>query len=514
MLKNRFYILSSLLLSTLLLFSCSSWLEVDPKDQISERDLYKTERSINTLMNGFYKSLSSQTLYGMNLATTITDVLGQYYTIFPGYGEEGYLKINNQLVKYNYTDPQVESYLSSIWRRTYALVFEINVFINKIKDNDVVSEAHRELLLGEAHALRAYLHFDLYRLFGPVHSLYASSTSIPYNKAHEVESPVNLTGEKFMEECIKDINLALTHLEEDPIRVQGIMDFEKLIGEVDSFYKYRNRRLNFYATKALKARALQYIGDQEQAAVIAEEVLSETIKQDKVFQWTPFTGKTTTEGDVAVIPMDLGNYMAYNDVLFGFHSSDMYTIWRAINDNTRVTNLYGVNKGHLERVIFNLNEGETLKTTEDFRARQWQSSIADSEVYVSKKFRDGMVNTEHPITYFQPLMRISELYYIVAENSMNKGDVTKAVDNINEVLKARGWINIMLLKPESTTLASFTSELKREYYKEFFGEGQVFYFHKRRNEATIFNASNTGQLITMTPEMYKADIPLVETEQK
>ena len=48
----------------------------------------------------------------------------------------------------------------------------------------------RKMIIGEAMALRAFLHFDMLRLFGPVYKLHPEMESIPYN---EIIESVSLT---------------------------------------------------------------------------------------------------------------------------------------------------------------------------------------------------------------------------------------------------------------------------------------------------------------------------------
>ena len=81
----------------------------------------------------------------------------------------------------------------------------------------------------------------------------------------------------------------------------------------------------------------------------------------------------------------------------------------------------------------------------------------------------------------QPLLRISEMYYIAAETEM---DPNLALGYLNTVRFNRGLAD---LQPGT----DINAELLKEYQKEFFGEGQLFFYYKRTNTQVI--ADGSGQ---------------------
>lgn len=54
------------LLVAFLMTGCNDWFEVSPETQISSDDLYSTGNGYRMQVNGIYKSLSAQNLYGRN----------------------------------------------------------------------------------------------------------------------------------------------------------------------------------------------------------------------------------------------------------------------------------------------------------------------------------------------------------------------------------------------------------------------------------------------------------------
>lgn len=102
-----------------------------------------------------------------------------------------------------------------------------------------------------------------------------------------------------------------------------------------------------------------------------------------------------------------------------------------------------------------------------------------------------------PWRFLQPLIRKTELYYIIAETDADQG-------------KALGLLNTVRFNRGLTPLAAGTAvlpEITKEYQKEFWGEGQLYFYFKRQNTATIPNGNTTGTITAV----YTMTLPLSET---
>lgn len=75
------------------------------------------------------------------------------------------------------------------------------------------------------------------------------------------------------------------------------------------------------------------------------------------------------------------------------------------------------------------------------------------------------------------LIRLSEMYYILAECAATPGE---AAEFLNKVRNIRG------VDPVVCTEANRLDEIEKEYRKEFYGEGQLFFFYKRHAYTTFF----------------------------
>ena len=103
------------------------------------------------------------------------------------------------------------------------------------------------------------------------------------------------------------------------------------------------------------------------------------------------------------------------------------------------------------------------------------------------------------------MIRISEMFYIVAETT---DDETEARTCLNLVRRNRGLVAF-----EDTEMVDIQQVLKEEYMKEFFGEGQLFFYYKRLNVSSIPAGDDSG-MITMDEVKYKFPLPDSETDYR
>ena len=172
--KLNFIIKYGLALLLLSFYSCESWLNVTPSDRLSEEMLFNDREGFVKALNGVYIELNTNELYGRNLTAGALDVMGQYYSVassshaFYNYGG---------LV---YTGNDEKALFDNMWQKCYAVIACCNTIIEKCDENKAgLSPVWKGSIKGEALALRAMLHFDMLRLFGPLTSE-LDKESIPY----------------------------------------------------------------------------------------------------------------------------------------------------------------------------------------------------------------------------------------------------------------------------------------------------------------------------------------------
>lgn len=99
-----------------------------------------------------------------------------------------------------------------------------------------------------------------------------------------------------------------------------------------------------------------------------------------------------------------------------------------------------------------------------------------------------------------PAIRLSEMYYILAETAATPAE---GVSYLNTVRRNRALPEL----PATITAANFTREITKEYQKEFYAEGQLFFYYKRK-KMTRMQFMNTDIPLTK----YVLPIPDSELE--
>ncbi|MEZ2445040.1 RagB/SusD family nutrient uptake outer membrane protein [Chitinophaga sp. RCC_12] len=467
-----FLLLTIIVLS---MVSCSKYLDVQPEDKFLENQVYGSQASIRNVINGIYLNLAKPTVYGRELTATTLDVLAQYYNC-AAFSHPFYTT-----ARYTYTDATTMSHTTDIWNNAYTAILNINLFIHNLDStNNVLSAAEKNLLLGEAYGLRAFVAFDMLRLFGPVYATDSAKASIPYPVTPDSKIEALLPANTVITNVLADLSTAATLLEKDPVRTAGITAPD---ATPDKFFSLRNRRMNYYAVKTLQARVLLYRRDNTGAAAAATAVINEAAPW---FPWSPsaFSAPGIVNPD----------RIFSSEVIFGLENADMYatqTSWFAANLNT---NLLAPLPQRLTAIYEDYNNDYRYRINFDVD----RTSVRTDKTFF--KYAD-IQNKNLLYRKLQPLMRLTELYYIAIEGET---DDSRATTLLNTVRYNRGL-------PPVTINGDKRIQLTKEYQKEFWGEGQLFFYYKRINLPAISSGASANATITMTPEKYVVPLPLSET---
>lgn len=172
--KKRIVLLA-LICGVAVFSSCETWFDVQPKTQVKGDDLFATESGYRTALLGVYTLMASNSLYGEELSMELLDVLAQYYSISSG--SHGYYEAKN----FNYDSEIVKAKVATIWLYMYKGIANLNNLLENIEANrSKLGKVHYTLIKGEALGLRAYLHFDLLRMFAPACVVGENEWAIPY----------------------------------------------------------------------------------------------------------------------------------------------------------------------------------------------------------------------------------------------------------------------------------------------------------------------------------------------
>ena len=471
---------------TTLFASCDSWLEVKPYDQIAEGELQKSEEGYQKMLNGIYIDLNSDALYGQTLSVEMIEVMGGAYTIGTDNSVWGNYK---DLSSYKYNTEYWRNRLDQTWNKAYALILNCNKILETIDGNkNLFTDGSYYIIKGEALALRAMLHFDMLRLFGPVYSKDSDKKAIPYyTKQTNSPEPI-LTAQEVMEKITTDYEDALNYLANDPVKTEGTMMSSTEDGS-SNFLRYRALRLNYYAVEALMARAYLYMGNKTEAFKYATDVIK-TADQN-IF---PFVDKNLVIGS----PADPDRIFS-SEVLFALTNTSRGTIHKNFFDPSRLPNyVFRMDDSMMSNLVYG-GAATTGGYQDDYRYRAcWMATGSNRYFY---KYSDMVANGSIQNSMI-PMVRLGEMFLIAAESQ--SGDLKAGVQYVNALRRNRGVANLTTLTPDL---------LKYEYIRELYGEGQLFFLYKRLNSDIITSATSSknpkaSDLIFVVP------LPDTETENR
>lgn len=251
----------AMLIGATALTSCDDYLDVRPKGEKLEDDQFKTSEGIEATIYGVYGSMQSTSLYGKDLYWGLTDIMSQ------DLNQNKELEGSVALSKYQYTtDNNLRSRLSNVWTAAYQTIGYAN---NVLKNLDKKSKNDFPLLdlyKGEMLAVRAYLHFDLLRLFC---STDPTKKGIPYTTTYEAKiNDFKKVGEVY-DLIIKDLQDAEQLLTEEKEAIVYPHNNEQYF----KFQNYRETHCNYYAVLGILAKVYWMKGDMDNAAKYAQMVI-------------------------------------------------------------------------------------------------------------------------------------------------------------------------------------------------------------------------------------------------
>lgn len=467
-----------------MMVSCDSWLEVKPYDKISEGELQKSEEGYQKMLNGIYIDLNSDALYGQSLSVEMIEVMGGAYAIGTDNSVWGNYK---DLSNYQYGTEYWRNRLDQTWNKAYALILNCNKILENIDQNqDLFTGGNYYAVKGEALALRAMLHFDMLRLFGPVYAKDSDKKAIPYyNKQTNSPEPI-LTAKEVAEKVVADLEEARILLANDPVKTEGTLMSGSQDG-TSNFMRYRALRLNYYAVEALLARVNLYMGNKTEAFKYATDVIK-TADQG-IF---PFVDKSLVIGS----PADPDRIFS-SEVLFALTNTSRSKIHKNFYDPSRLPNyVFRMDDNLMSNIVYG-GAATTGGYQDDYRYRaNWIATGSNRYFY---KYSDMVANGSIQNTMI-PMIRLGEMFLIAAESLSD--NLANGVQYVNALRRNRGVANLQTLTPDL---------LKYEYIRELYGEGQLFYLYKRLN-SDIITSSNANKNPKASDLIFVVPLPDSETE--
>ena len=495
--KQIIYIL---LTTTMLgLMSCSDWLDVSPKTSIPTDKQFESESGFKDALTGIYLKLGTTTLYAGDLTYAYLDELAGLYSDYPGYNTNA---VFDQSIVFDYENIFL-SKKNVIYSTMYNIIANINNFLEYVdKNKDVlVTERYYETMKGEALGLRAFLHFDLLRMFGPVYKEHPASKAIPYRIAFDKDATPVLPASEVVDAILKDLNDAEKLLKEsDPLDFFTDQTDEDFVDK-NHFLVNREFRMNLYAVKAMLARVYCYKGDAESKG-LATEYAKQVIAASKYF--TLYKSQTASNY----------NSIRYAEQIFGITVNEF--------SNLLIGNYMDMENTNTQQHFY--LDGDKFKffyETADAGNTDWRKNTKMFEVIngasrtdvFCRKYNQKPLNGGYAYSGADaiPLIRLPEMYYIVAEcvpsasesaDALNTVRFARGISYSDEIITT-GYDDLDVASKENKNQTKRINEIMKEYRKEYFAEGQLFYFLKAHNYSTYYGCG----IETMTEAHYQMTLP-------
>lgn len=442
----------------LLLNSCN-YLDTKPEGTFATSDFYKTEKEVQAGLNGVYRALSNNALYGANMQ----GIMG----LSADLGYESYNR-DRTTVGYNYvfsTDSRIADY----WKYLYIGISRANLLLENI-NKAPMDEGLRNNIKGEALFLRAYNYFMLVKQFQKVPLILES----PKSAEPEYTQIPQSAPEVVYEQIIKDMEEA-----------------EKLVVSAEGLYG--GGRINKSAVNGILARVcLTMAGEPvnrkdmyEKAEAYAKKVIDYgTIHELKPVYEDIFINYAADKYDIKESIWEL-EYWGDNT---SYYSAGM------VGRNTGIASPAASKIGFCQGFLRASGYLYQLYKVND-RRRDWcigsftynpttllEQPVASTEIWnrYCAKFRrahevnGSKQNNATPINF--PMLRYSDVLLMYAEahfNNMNAnaGDHDFAMECFNKV-RRRGFgfnVNVANVAVDYvyTNLQSFMQEVQDERAREF-----------------------------------------------
>ena len=398
--------------------ACKKWVDVNAPLQVNENTVFSSEQGFREVMNGIYLKMADTALYGRELTFGLLSVVGRSYdtTITPVIKPIYY-----QGYQYNFQDPAVKASCARTWESMYQCIANLNYLLANLDPHQKQVGNNYNAIKGEALGLRAFLYFDLVRLFAPSLTVDPVGVSVPYiTTVSPYSSPAAPTS-AVIDSCIADLVTAQSLLPSNDVNVTHLTN---------------------WGVKGLLARIYLYKGDLVNAGKYAMSLIS-----SKQFP------------------------MVSNNTDPAFQKEHLFSLYGSVASSL---NIYKTVLSANPPLGFTTQNQAVLFTNGDYR-KTFNDPVTNS-TFAGALISPRKCNIAN--SNFLPLIRMSEMYYIAAESASALMDSVTATNLIDTVRVHR---NLAKFPVEPLKRDTITAELSKEYQREFLGEGQVFYYYKRRN---------------------------------
>ena len=402
-----------LVLCSNLLLSCSvsDWLTIQPQDTLAKEEMFASKQGFYDALYGVYTTSRTNYNHNGHLMSNFIEYLASQWEVQSGTPQE-----DMKYHEYGTLDAQI----ATIFTNEYKTIANINLMLSYLETQTFLTKAEYEQIKAECLALRAWLHFDLIRMWGPIPGkINMSKKYLPYVTELTYDRNNALYYGPYIEKLQNDMNEA-----------------ESLFANYPEFTSFR---LGKWGVLALQARINFWLGNKDLANQYAMTILNYSQNEGKdQFQ----LGKLDNIG--------AKDYRFTKEHLFGIH----------VDFTTKpFTNTLYNTTAYLDQ-LFEYNAS-------DIRVELWKDR---TQVGLQEPAKNPLKYSEGEGSV--SIVRLSEIYFI----AMETGTLEQANELYQLFTTVRG-----LSFTQMTSMDQVKEILLNEYRKEFISEGVLFYYYKYKS---------------------------------
>ncbi|HCY00075.1 MAG TPA: hypothetical protein DG754_08050 [Bacteroidales bacterium] len=433
--KNIF--ISIFLTISLILGSCSEFLDIKPEGVLLKEDALNTQEDVRMLLNSTYTVLFSGSFLGGRVQIVsellTNNILGSELD-------------GDWFVIYNRASSVFEGIIGGLYSEPYIAIYRAN---NVLENLDLVENQNdRDRMEGEARFVRALAHFETLRLFAQPYGY------TPDNSHLGIPIKIKSKPEGSVRETVNDsYQFIISELEDAA---------EMLPEEADSEYDTHGAYPTKWAAKALLARVYFQMNDFENAFNYANDVI-----ENGHYEFSSVTDEYEVDDETVTLPiefMDRYSKMGSNEAVFRSVTITVNQAGETIHVN-RGGEFSGNMRSDIAVPFIKMTQNAYLTGTSDpidLRAIAWYGKKEGFNV--SKKFND----TDQLSV---PIITITELKLIRAESAAeNNREINIAIQDIQDIFdRAYGPGN----RIAPTTANALVNEARNQRKLEFIFEGHL-----------------------------------------
>jgi tetratricopeptide (TPR) repeat protein len=306
-----------------------------------------------------------------------------------------------------------------IWTNTYSYVYQCNDIVEGLTHANSITPALRDQLLGEAYFLRAFSYFYLVNLFGKVPLVlttdYTKSTRTPRSPVSDVY--VQMTN---------DLNEAQNLLTNSYVTTPE--------------FPTARVRVNRLAVKAMLARIYLYLGQWDNAAAAATEVI-----ESGIYQLETDLAQTFRHNSREAILQFMPVLAAYNTAEGG--------MFVPINPNGRPPIILS------DTIIKSMEPGDKRKAS-------WVRKVTSGGKEYNSPYKYKL-NSAIPREEYNMVLRLAEQYCIRAEARAMLDQLPEAVNDLNVMRKRAGLPDLATITTQAQALVAVEQERRVELFGEW-----------------------------------------------